>query len=75
MAENPRTDGADGSASDPPANTVGEGTRTALPSRAETTAAHLLVAHTCVTLLLGLGTPHIVRDIVGHSTLNVTMNI
>ncbi|MEV3971238.1 tyrosine-type recombinase/integrase [Streptomyces sp. NPDC050698] len=32
--------------------------------------------HTCVTLLLGLGIPpHIVRDIVGHSTLNVTMNI
>jgi integrase len=32
--------------------------------------------HTCVTLLLGLGIPpHIVRDIVGHSALDVTMNI
>ncbi|OBQ48275.1 hypothetical protein A4U61_24210 [Streptomyces sp. H-KF8] len=32
--------------------------------------------HTCVTLLLGLGIPpHIVRDIVGHSALGVTMNI
>jgi hypothetical protein len=29
-----------------------------------------------VTLLLGLGIPpHIVRDIVGHSALDVTMNI
>ena len=32
--------------------------------------------HTCVSLLLGLGVPpHIVRDIVGHSALDVTMNI
>ncbi|MFF4791466.1 tyrosine-type recombinase/integrase [Streptomyces sp. NPDC001276] len=32
--------------------------------------------HTCVTLLLGLGVPpHIVRDIVGHGALDVTMNI
>src|SRR4051794_26351357 len=32
--------------------------------------------HTCVTLLLELGTPpHIVRDIVGHSGLDVTMTI
>ncbi|MEU8467941.1 site-specific integrase [Streptomyces sp. NPDC029006] len=32
--------------------------------------------HTCVTLLLGLCIPpHIVRDIVGHSALDVTMNI
>ncbi|MFI6360645.1 tyrosine-type recombinase/integrase, partial [Streptomyces sp. NPDC050743] len=32
--------------------------------------------HTCVTLLLGLGIPpYIVRDIVGHSALDVTMNI
>ncbi|MEU6519360.1 tyrosine-type recombinase/integrase [Streptomyces sp. NPDC046978] len=32
--------------------------------------------HTCVTLLLGLGVPpHVVRDIVGHSALEVTMNI
>ncbi|GGS45899.1 tyrosine-type recombinase/integrase [Streptomyces cinerochromogenes] len=32
--------------------------------------------HTCVTLLLGLGSPpHLVRDIVGHSALDVTMNI
>lgn len=32
--------------------------------------------HTCVTLLLGLGVPpHVVRDIVGHSALDVTMNI
>ncbi|MFI9241869.1 tyrosine-type recombinase/integrase [Streptomyces sp. NPDC053086] len=32
--------------------------------------------HTCVTLLLGLGAPpHIIRDIVGHSALDVIMNI
>ncbi|MFJ9668216.1 tyrosine-type recombinase/integrase [Streptomyces sp. NPDC101219] len=32
--------------------------------------------HTCVTLLLGLGVPpHSVRDIVGPSALDVTMNI
>ncbi|MGW2447623.1 tyrosine-type recombinase/integrase [Streptomyces sp. NPDC001675] len=32
--------------------------------------------HTCVTLLLGLGVPpHVVRDIVGHSALDVAMNI
>ncbi|MEU6590746.1 site-specific integrase [Streptomyces sp. NPDC046881] len=32
--------------------------------------------HTCVTLLLSLGIPpHIVRDSVGHSALDVTMNI
>jgi Phage integrase family len=32
--------------------------------------------HTCVTLLLGLGTPpHVVREIVGHSAIEVTMTI
>ncbi|MEQ4210287.1 tyrosine-type recombinase/integrase [Actinopolymorpha sp. B9G3] len=32
--------------------------------------------HSCVTLLLDLGTaPHIVRDIVGHSDIDVTMTI
>jgi integrase len=32
--------------------------------------------HTCVTLLLNLGVPpHIVRDIVGHSDIDVTMTI
>ncbi len=32
--------------------------------------------HTCVTLLLDLGVPpHIVRDIVGHSDIGVTMTI
>jgi integrase len=32
--------------------------------------------HTCVTLLLDLGTPpHIVREIVGHSAIEVTMTI
>jgi len=32
--------------------------------------------HTCVTLLLDSGVPpHVVRDIVGHSALDVTMNI
>src|ERR1017187_2992523 len=32
--------------------------------------------HTCVTLLLDLGVPpHIVRDIVGHSNIEVTMTI
>lgn len=32
--------------------------------------------HTCVTLLLDLGVPpHIVRDIVGHSAIEVTMTI
>jgi integrase len=32
--------------------------------------------HTCVTLLLDLGVPpHIVRDIVGHSDIEVTMTI
>jgi integrase len=32
--------------------------------------------HTCVTLLLDLGVPpHIVRDIVGHSDIDVTMTI
>jgi integrase len=32
--------------------------------------------HTCVTLLLDLGTPpHIVRQIVGHSDIEVTMTI
>jgi integrase len=32
--------------------------------------------HTCVTLLLDLGTPpHIVREIVGHSDIEVTMTI
>ncbi len=32
--------------------------------------------HTCVTLLLDLGAPpHIVREIVGHSDLDVTMTI
>jgi integrase len=32
--------------------------------------------HTCVTLLLDLGVPpHIVREIVGHSAIEVTMTI
>jgi integrase len=32
--------------------------------------------HTCVTLLLDLGTPpHVVREIVGHSGIEVTMTI
>jgi integrase len=32
--------------------------------------------HTCVTLLLDLGTPpHIVQEIVGHSAIEVTMTI
>jgi integrase len=32
--------------------------------------------HTCVTLLLDLGTPpHVVREIVGHSAIEVTMTI
>jgi len=32
--------------------------------------------HTCVTLLLNLGVPpHIVREIVGHSAIDVTMEI
>ena len=32
--------------------------------------------HTCVTLLLELGVPpHIVREIAGHSALDVTMTI
>ena len=32
--------------------------------------------HTCVTLLLGLGIPpHLVRNVVGHSAMDVTMNI
>lgn len=32
--------------------------------------------HTCVSLLLDLGVPpHIVRDIVGHSDIEVTMTI
>ena len=32
--------------------------------------------HTCVTLLLGLGVPpRIVRDIVGHADIDVTMTI
>jgi integrase len=32
--------------------------------------------HTCVTLLLDLGVPpHVVRDIVGHSDIEVTMTI
>ena len=32
--------------------------------------------HTCVTLLLDLGAPpHVVRDIVGHSDIEVTMTI
>lgn len=32
--------------------------------------------HTCVTLLLVLGLPRrVIRDIVGHSALDVTMNI
>ena len=32
--------------------------------------------HPCVTLLLDLGTPpHIVQEIVGHSAIEVTMNI
>jgi integrase len=32
--------------------------------------------HTCVTLLLDLGTPaHVAREIVGHSAIEVTMTI
>ena len=32
--------------------------------------------HTCVTLLLEVGTPpHVVREIAGHSALDVTMMI
>jgi integrase len=32
--------------------------------------------HTCVTLLLDLGTPpHVVREIVGHSAIEVTVTI
>lgn len=32
--------------------------------------------HTCVTLLLDLGVPpHVVREIVGHSAIEVTMTI
>jgi integrase len=32
--------------------------------------------HTCVTLLLDLGVPpHVVREIVGHSDIEVTMTI
>ena len=32
--------------------------------------------HNCVTLLLDLGTPpHVVREIVGHSDIEVTMTI
>jgi Phage integrase family len=32
--------------------------------------------HTCVTLLLDLGAPpHVVREIVGHSDIEVTMTI
>jgi integrase len=32
--------------------------------------------HTCVTLLLDLGAPpHVVREIVGHSAIEVTMTI
>ena len=34
------------------------------------------IRHTCVSLLLALGAPpHIVRDIVGHSDIEVTMTI
>jgi integrase len=34
------------------------------------------IRHTCVSLLLDLGVPpHIVRDIVGHSGIEVTMTI
>jgi integrase len=40
-----------------------------------TTRLHDL-RHTCVTLLLDLGVPpHVVRDIVGHSDIEVTMTI
>lgn len=40
-----------------------------------TTRLHDL-SHTCVTLLLDLGAPpHVVRDIVGHSDIEVTMTI
>ncbi|MFL6077703.1 MAG: tyrosine-type recombinase/integrase [Mycobacteriales bacterium] len=32
--------------------------------------------HTCVTLLLSLGVPaHVVKDIAGHSDIQVTMTI
>ncbi|MFF4651383.1 tyrosine-type recombinase/integrase [Streptomyces sp. NPDC001380] len=44
--------------------------------RAGRTARFHGLRHTGVTLLLGLGAPpHVVRDIVGHSALDVTMNI
>lgn len=34
------------------------------------------IRHTCVSLLLDLGVPpHVVRDIVGHSDIEVTMTI
>ncbi len=41
----------------------------------ETTRFHDL-RHTCVTLLVDLGTPpHVVQEIVGHSAVEVTMTI
>jgi integrase len=37
---------------------------------------HHDLRHTCVTLLLDLGTPpHVVQEIVGHSGIEVTMTI
>ncbi|MEU5876276.1 tyrosine-type recombinase/integrase [Spirillospora sp. NPDC047279] len=34
------------------------------------------IRHTCVSLLLDLGVPpHVVREIVGHSDIEVTMTI
>ncbi|MCD0483435.1 tyrosine-type recombinase/integrase [Streptacidiphilus sp. ASG 303] len=44
--------------------------------RAGRTARFHDLRHTGITLLLGLGAPpHVVRDIVGQSALEVTMNI
>ena len=50
------------------------------PLRAAVTGARATrfhdLRHSCVTLLLDLGVPpHIVRDIVGHSDIEVTMTI
>jgi integrase len=36
----------------------------------------MIFGHTCLTLLLDLGTPpHVVQEIVGHSVIEVTMTI
>lgn len=49
------------------------------PIRAAAGLDHVVfhgLRHTCVTLLLNIGVPpHIVRDIVGHSDIDVTMTI